>query len=153
MNKKFIITPLVSVGEIEFGMDRNKAREVLGSYSEYRNRQEDNNTADCFEICQVFYDECNCVEFVMFHALDQIELIWDKTTLTAMTKPELVSFFSEQDEDLVIEDYGYGIISIESNALGIACYFVKDICFDDHGNEKEIDKVETMSFAVKNYWK
>ena len=153
MNKQFIIDPLVSVGEIKFGMERGKVRGILGEYSEYRNQQEDINTADCFKICQVFYNENNAVEFIMFHVLDKVELIWDKKFLTKMTKLEIIDFFSELDENLFIENYGYGIIGIESNLLGIACYFVKDISSDADGNEIEVDKVETISIAVKNYWK
>jgi hypothetical protein len=37
--------------------------------------------------------------------------------------------------------------------FGIACYFVRDVQFDEEGNETEFDKVETISIAVKDYWK
>ena len=152
MKKQFLITPTVSVGEIMFGMDRDAVRDILVHHSEYKNHQEDGNTADCFETCQVFYNEENKAEFVMFHALDEVELLWGENSLTDMTKDQLVCFFSALDPDIFIEDYGYGIISIESNLLGVACYFVKDIATDESGNEVEIDKVETISVAVKDYW-
>ena len=150
MNKQFVITQNVSVGKIEFGMERTKVREILGECSEYRNRQEDDNTADCFDICQVFYSKNNTVEFIMFHTLDKIDLVWDKKILTSMSKFELISFFLELDKDLFIEDYGHGTISIESNTLGVACYFGKNICFHNDGNE--FDKVETISIGIKDYW-
>jgi len=153
MKKVFIITPLVSVGDIKIGMNRVKVRENLGNYSEYRNSKEDSNTADCFDICQVFYDKNDCVECIMFHSLDKIKLFWEDVCLTDMTKPDIILFFTKIDKDLFIEDYGYSIISIESNALGFACYFQTDVIFNDDGNETVIDKIESISVAVKDYWK
>jgi len=148
--KQFVISPLISVGEVEFGIDRSKAREILGDYSEYRNNPDDINTADCFDVCQVFYNERNGVEFVMFHELDDVELIWEDQILNKMTKMELFSYFMLLDVNLRIED---DMVSFESNELGVACYFVEDICFDEDDNEIEFDKVETISFAVKDFWK
>ena len=153
MKKQFLITPTVSVGEIMLGMDRDDVRGILLDYSEYKNQHDDGNTADCFEICQVFYNDENKAEFIMFHALDEVELLWGESLLTDMTKDQLVCFFSALDPDIFVEDYGYGIISIESNRLGVACYFVKDIETDESGNDVEVDKVETISVAVKDYWK
>jgi hypothetical protein len=153
MNKSFNIIPLVCAGGIKFGMKRSKVRELLGNYSEYKNHPEDTNTADCFDVCHVFYSEADDAEFIMFHALDKIELLWNGEVLTAKSKNELVSFFAGLDETLSVEDYGQGAISIESNELGVACYFSEDIDFDEEGNETAIDKVETISVAVKNYWK
>jgi len=150
--KKFDIIPLISVGEIKFGMERDKVREILGTFKEYKNRKEDNNTADCFELCQVFYDDNNCAEFIMFHNLDNVELVYKNNVLSKMEKSDIILFFSNLDENLLVEDYGQGIISIESNVYGIACYFVKDIILENDGTEKEIDKIETISVAVKNYW-
>ena len=154
MTRQFIINPLISVGEIQFGMDRRKVREILGEYSEYRNREEDVNTADSFDICHVFYSESDKVEFIMFHTFDDIELKWDSQELTKMTKPELVSLFSSLDEKLSYE-YDYyetNIVSIVSNALGIACYFETDVDFDEDDNEIETDIVATISFAIKDFW-
>jgi len=153
MKKVFIITPLVSIGDIKFGMSRVNVRETLGTFSEYKNNKKDNNTVDCFDICQAFYDENDCVECTMFHSLDKIKLFWQDVCLTDLTKPSLISFFSKSDENLFIEDYGYGVISIESNALGFACYFQPDVIFDDEGNETVVDKIESISVAVKDYWK
>jgi hypothetical protein len=147
--KQFIIEPLHSVGDIKFGMERSKVREFLGSYAEYKNNQEDNNTADCFDVCHVFYDESNRVEFVMFHALDNVELKWGNRLLNRMTKDELLEYFSEIDANLTVEPDGE---SIESNKFGIACYFVTDICFDEEDNEEEFEKLETISVAIENYW-
>jgi len=147
--QKFIIKPLVAVGNINFGMERSEARKILGDYSEYKNRQTDINTADCFAVCQVFYDDNNCVEFIMFHNLNDIELQWEDRIISDMTKDELISFFSERDDNLDIE---IGTVSFESNKLGVACYFVKDVYFDAEENEIEFDKVETISFAGENYW-
>ncbi|MCL1981958.1 MAG: hypothetical protein FWG53_02540 [Clostridiales bacterium] len=147
--RKFAIKPLISVGEIKFGMDRSSVREILGDYSEYRNRPEDVNTADSFDICQVFYSESDGVEFIMFHELDDIELRWGNQALNNMTKDELVSFFTLLDDNLSIEA---DMVSFESNKLGVACYFVKDIDFDEDDNEIEFEKVETISFAIKDFW-
>jgi hypothetical protein len=155
MMRQFIIKPLISVGEIEFGMDRSKVREILGEYAEYRNREEDVNTADSFDLCHVFYSEINKVEFIMFHSLDDIELLWENQELTKMTKAELVSYFTLLDENLSFE-YDYhetNIVSIVSNALGLACYFEKDFDFDEDDNEIETDIVATISFAIKDFWK
>ena len=150
MINQYIITPLISVGRIKFGMERNKVREILGEYSEYRNRQEDNNTADCFDTCQVFYNENNGVEFIMFHALDKIELQCRNEILSKMSKDELISFLKGLDENIRFDD---DMERFESNSFGIACYVTQDIQFDENGNEIEFDKVETISFAIKNYWK
>ena len=148
--KQFTIKPLYSVGNIKFGMERSKVRELLGGYSEYKNRQDDSNTADCFDICHVFYNESNGVEFVMFHMLDEIEIMWENKTLNHMAKGELIALFQTLDENLVIEADG---VSFESNKLGIACYFEMDIRFGEDGNEEEFEKLETISVAVENYWR
>lgn len=150
MNKQFIIIPLVSAGEIKFGMEREKVRGILGNYSEYRNRQEDSNTADCFDICQVFYNENDCVEFIMFHALDKIELKYENKILTKMSKDELISFLLSLDENI---SFDADMERCESNAFGIACYFVRDIYIDEEGNENEFDRVETISVSIEDYWK
>ena len=155
MTSQINIKPLISVGEIEFGMDRGKVREVLGEYSEYRNRKEDANTADSFDVCHAFYSEKDKIEFIMFHSFDDIELILENQILNKMTKPELVSFFTLRDENLSFE-YDYyetDIVSIASNSLGIACSFAKDINYDENDNEIESDIVEAICFAVKDFWK
>ena len=147
--KQFVVTPCVSVGDIYFGMERSKVREILGSYTEYKNFPTDNNTADCFDLCQAFYNDNNCVEFIMFHSLSDVELKWEETIISNMTKDEIITFFYERDGNLNMET---GMVSFESNKLGVACYFVSDIYFDEVGNEIEFDKVETISFAIENFW-
>ena len=153
MKKQFDINPFISVGEIKFGMMCSEVREKLGEYSDYKNRAKGNKTADCFDLCHVFYDEEQCAEFIVFHALDEINLFWEANALSEMTKQKLISFFSERDNNLLVEDYGHGIVGIRSNQFGIACYFTKNISTDEAGSEMEIDKVETISIAAKNYWK
>ena len=103
MTKQFLIKPLISVGEIKFGMKRNEVRSILGNYSEYKNRQTDTNTADCFDICQVSYNKDNCVEFIMFHELSEVELKCGNKILTKMTKDELILYISEIDKDIDLE--------------------------------------------------
>jgi hypothetical protein len=91
----------------------------------------------------------------MFHTFDDIELKWESNVLSKMTKDELISFFTHLDENLSFE-YDYyetNIVSIVSNALGVACYFEKDIDFDEDDNEIESDIVATVSFATKDFWK
>jgi len=151
--KKISVTPLVSAGEIKFGMERVRAREILGNFSEYKNHPDDTNTADCFELCHLFYGNDDIVEFIMFYRLDKVEISWGEKILTNMSKAELVDFFSKIDMELSVENYGYGIVSFASNSLGIACSFMEDLEFDEDGNEAEIEKVETISLAVRDYWK
>ena len=150
MIRRFEVTPTRSVGDIGFGMKRSEVRSLLGGFSEYRNRPKDKNTADCFDICQAFYSDDDDLEFIMFHELDDIELKCEGKTLNKMTKDELFSLFKKLDPDISIET---GNVSFESNKLGVACFFENESVTGPDGKRHDIDKLETISFAIKDFWK
>ena len=153
MKKTFNITPFVSVGDVIFGMDRDVVRNIFGDFLEYKCFADDLNTADCFDICIAHYDMNNKIDFISFHDLNNVELNFGQTVLTSMNKEEIIKFCAEQDKNLMIEDYGYGVVSVESNEIGVACYFETDTATDENGNRIVIDKVATISFAIKDFWK
>ena len=153
MKTEIKVKPLVFAGEIEFGMKRDLVRKNLGDFSEYKHNKDDLITVDKFKFCKVFYSKDDNAEFIMFHSLPYLSINMDGTILTDMTKEEIISYFKKLDDNLEIENYEQGIISIVSNANGVACYFTNEITIDEQNNEVIKDKVETISFAIKNYWK
>jgi hypothetical protein len=148
--KKFVINSCVSVGEIKLGMERDEARKLLGKFEE-----DYNDIADLFDVCKALYNDNDKLEFVEFHisGVDNFEIIFQDKILNKMSQDELISFFESMDQDLFIENYGSGIASIISNEFGIACSFKVDIEFDEDGNDTEVILLETISVAIKDYWK
>lgn len=66
MNNIFDFTPYVGIGEILFGCSREKLRNLLGDYKEFRKSKFSQNTADDFKILHAFYDVENRLEAVEF---------------------------------------------------------------------------------------
>ncbi len=61
---KLDVKPLISVGEVEFGMPREKVRQLFGAYSEFRKTPNSVKTTDAFSFCHVFYDDNDCCEAI-----------------------------------------------------------------------------------------
>ena len=51
--------PTKSVSEVEFGMNRERVRTLLGDAIEFYKFEDDINTTDDFGFCHVFYDKDN----------------------------------------------------------------------------------------------
>ena len=152
--KQIEIIPLVSVGDIWLGTERSDVRKILGKHEEYKSFPNDENTMDAFDFCHVAYTADNLVEFVMLHNFDNLQVYFNEQRLDNMSQSELISFFQDLDEDLEIESYTEGeIVSFESNKLGIAAYWERDVEDLEDGSEIQQDKLASISAAIKDYWK
>jgi hypothetical protein len=145
------ITLCKSVGDIILGMDRSEARQLLGDYREFSNSAVATNTFDQFSFCHLGYDADNKVEFVCIHSLNEVALSLYGNIVSDMASLELFSFVQKLDPEVELEHAG---ISFESNALGIAAYFEKTPVLV-LTTEQEIicEKLETITVAIKGYWK
>jgi len=155
--KQIEIIPLVSAGDIWLGMERSEARQLLGKHKEYRQFPNDENTIDAFDFCHVAYTADNLVEFVMLHDFVNLQVYYNKQRLDNMSQSELISFFYDLDEDIDIESYTkgeiVGIVSFESNKLGVAAYWERDVEYLEDGSEIWQDKLASISVAIRDYWK
>ena len=107
----FHIKPLKSVGEIEFGMDRELVRKTINrQYDEFRKNKFSINTTDDFGEFHVYYDKTNCCEAVEFFE-ESILIVNDKQLF-----PGSIDNIKLVFPDAVSDDYGY--ISYE-NSVGI----------------------------------
>jgi hypothetical protein len=99
---EFVIVPLKKVGDIEFGMDRSKVREILGEYKEFRKNKFSRNTTDDFKICHVYYDinnKCEAVEI-----FEKVTLKINNTIIYPAAYKEVCNFLKELDEDAELEE-------------------------------------------------
>ena len=121
---KFVADPLKRVGEVEFGMSREKVRSILGEAKEFKKSKYSKNTTDDFGFCHVYYDPDNCCE--------AIELFGDIEIVVA---GEIVFPGSVENIRTIIKDLdgdGYGYLSVkesigvtESNGMIEAILFGK----------------------------
>ena len=57
---RFDVVPTKSVNNILFGTEREKVRQALGNFEEFKKESSSKTTADDFGFCHVFYDDANC---------------------------------------------------------------------------------------------
>lgn len=120
--------PTIRVGDVSFGMDRDKVRGVFGNAVEFYKFDDDENTTDDFGFCHVYYDKDNKCEAV--EIFDDAEVYVDNVRIFPadfMTAKKVITDF-EQDED--------GLISY-SQSIGI---------YAPDGD------IESILFAKKNYY-
>lgn len=67
---EIVVRLLESVGDITFGMERSKVREILGEHKEFKKSKFSKNTTDDFGICHVYYDlEDKCMAIELFKGI------------------------------------------------------------------------------------
>lgn len=122
MDRKFVITPLVKVGNIGFNETRDIVRNRLGEYTEFRKTKFSKNTTDNFGSFHVYYSPENTVDAVEFF-YGSIVLFKNKDLFNLNTE-ELVSLFGEnnlekEENSLVFSSYGVEIVIEENRASSI----------------------------------
>lgn len=114
--KSFNFIPFTSVGPISFGETREKVRNVLGGYREYKKNKFSSNTLDDFGFCQVFYSKENQVEAVEFYR--NVELIYDGVDLFRLNEKGLIDLLN--DPDVKKDEY-----SATFPSLGVSISFIE----------------------------
>lgn len=102
MMNEFIIVPLKKVGDVEFGMERSKVREIFGEYKEFKKNKFSKNTTDSFKFFHVYYDEndkCEAIEF-----FEKVTLKINDITIFPATYKEACDNLKKIDEYIKIEE-------------------------------------------------
>ena len=82
--ERWELIPLKSIGKVEFGMDRDEGRRLLGdNYTEFKKSKFSKNTADDYEKFHVFYTSNNKVDAVEF--FEGIEIMLDGKVIFPIT--------------------------------------------------------------------
>lgn len=127
---QMIFIPNQSVGQISFGLERNKVKDILpGFKGEFKKNKYSMNTTDDFGYCHVFYDkndQCIAIEF-----FESIDLLYNNHNLFELNVNEIKRLFND-----VYEEYG-SYISVNSS-IG---FFV------------EGGKIESILLGCKDYYK
>lgn len=123
------VNPLISVGDIKFGMKRSEVRNVIkGDYKVFKKTKFSKNTSDNFGFCHVFYngsDECEAIEI-----FEEINVLIDGTKIFPAKISDVRNFI----QDLIEEDGSY--IS-ESVSIGI---------------HAPTDEIESILFGNEGYY-
>lgn len=116
---KLDVKPLISVGEVEFGMPREKVRQLFGAYSEFRKTPNSAKTTDAFSFCHVFYDVNDCCEAIeIFDA----EVFINRQKVFPCSTSEIESLlpnFSEEYGSYLDIDRSIGIYAPDDQAESI----------------------------------
>ena len=82
------VLPLKGFNNVEFGMNRETVRILLGPYKEFYKTEESDNTTDDFGFCHIYYDHDNLFEAVEFFA--DIEIYFKDILLYPTELQELI---------------------------------------------------------------
>ena len=118
---KWKIVPGKSIGKIEFGMDRENCRALLGdNYEEFKKSEFSTNTTDDYGFLHVFYTEDNQVEAV--EVFENTELVIDNTTVFPIQTSriaEALPGISEDEWGFTDEERSIGYETDGENATSI----------------------------------
>ncbi len=147
--KTLHITLNKSVGEILFHKTtREEVRNLLGTFHPF---ESGGVSYDQFDFCHVGYNSEGKADFVCLFDFSNIRLILEGRDLTTFTPLELYLYFQQKDPRLKAE---YGPLGFESNSLGVGATFTKEpVISEDSETRMLCDAVDTIAFAVKDYWK
>lgn len=98
----FDVTPLVGIGPVSLGMDRQRVRQVMGGpFSSFGKTQADAPLTDAFleSAFQVFYDGADRAEFIELSRGGPFAAIYKGVSVFETSAEELVTIVS-QDADL-----------------------------------------------------
>ncbi len=127
--KQIQVKPLVSVGDIRFGMERAKVRSILGTAEEFKKTSSSKNTTDDFGFCHVYYDENDkCIAVELFN---DVEVFIGSVSLFSSTFNELKTVLPDLQET-----------KSQYKSKEFSCGF-----YVPNG------EVETILFGIKNYYK
>ena len=99
---KWQVVPEKSIGKIEFGMNREEVRTLLGDkYEEFKKSEFSVNTTDDYGFLHVYYSEDNRVEAV--EVFEDVELVYDDNTIF----PIQVSKIKEVLPGITEDEWGF----------------------------------------------
>lgn len=126
----WVVKPLKSVNDIEFGMKREQVRNIFGDkYREFNKTKFSNNTTDDFYYYHVFYnekDECEAVEI-----FEDISVIINglkvfPNEVSVLTS--IASDFTEENGSYISKSMSIGVYApngkIESILFGVDGYYI-----------------------------
>lgn len=115
------LKPLVSVGQIEFGKEREKVRQLFsGKYREFKKSKFSKNTADDYGNFHVFYTVDNKVEAV--EIFENIEIILDGEIIFPVSiskTKEVLSGLKEEEGSFIHLEASIGIYAPSGEAESI----------------------------------
>ena len=122
------VVPTSKVGKVEFGMNREEVRALLGEATEFYKFEDDSNTTDDFGFCHVFYNQDNKCEAV--EIFNDAEVFCNDILIFPtdfITAKKAISDFEEDDEGLISHSQSIGIYApdgeMESILFGKTGYY------------------------------
>ena len=114
------VVPTKKVGEIEFGMVRDRVRTLLGDAIEFYKFEDDINTTDDFGFCHVFYDKDNKCEAV--EVFNDAEVFLNDSLIFPTdfaTAKKVIPDFIQDDDGLISYSKSIGIYAPNGEMEGI----------------------------------
>ena len=128
--KKINVIPLESINNIKFGLNREKVRDLMGDYKEFKKSKFSKNTSDDFGFCHVYYNLLNeCEAFEFFG--DEISIFIKDKQVYPSKISEIKHLFDDLKED-------NGSLVSKSKSVGVYA---------------SGDNIESILFGVKDYYK
>ena len=123
---KYEIKSYVSVGNINFGEERDSVRLKNGNYKEFKKSKFSKNTTDDFSSFHVFYDaenKVNAVEFFESVYMNNIDLF--SKTYEELKNIFLDSTCEEDDCGIIFKSYGFSLYSPDKKTIESVLVFKK----------------------------
>lgn len=123
---KYEIKSYVSVGNINFGEERDSVRSKNGKYKEFKKSKFSKNTTDDFSVFHVFYDtenKVNAVEFFENVYMNNIDLF--SKTYEELKNIFLDSTCEEDDCGIIFKSYGFSLYSPDKKTIESVLVFKK----------------------------
>lgn len=127
---KYEIKPYKSVGNINFGEERDSVRNKFGEFKEFKKNKFSKNTTDDFSVFHVFYDTENKVNAVEFFNPICKEILFNDINLFSKSYEELKNKFSdnsceEDDCGIIFKSYGFSLYSPDKKTIESVLVFKK----------------------------
>ena len=95
--KRIEVLPLKGFDKVEFGMNRERVRDLLGSFDEFYKTDQSENTTDDFGFCHVFYDRNDLFEAVEFFS--DVEIFYNGVLLYPTDLQDMMSKIPHLEKD------------------------------------------------------
>ncbi len=133
-----------AIGNVRIGMKRDEVRKLFDNLEEWRETPygfDYEVVYDSNDEFQIYYDQNDCVNFVLCTAMDDMSLD-GKVLNDELFYDDILENAKEMASDIEEDEVGF-----TSNQLGFgACAYY------DEDEEDEVARVESIQVAVKNYW-
>ena len=133
-----------AIGKAKIGMKRDEVRSLFDDLEEWRETPygyDHEVVYDSNDEFQIYYDENDCVNFILCTAMDEMSMDGKKLN-EDLFYDDLLAAAQELTSDIVEDEVGF-----TSNQLGFgACAYY------DEDEPDDVVQVENVQVAVKNYW-